>query len=82
MNTCRLRFTIAVITAVTNLVGCAGSQNGADEQFQRQVKRAKECREMQDKLVGGQPVTPERAEEITKTMDQAGCSAKLPGGRS
>ena len=78
MNTCRLRFAIALITAVTNLVGCAGSQNGADAQFQRQVKRAKECREMQDKLVGGQPVTPERAAEVTNTMNQAGCTARLP----
>ena len=78
MNTRRFRFAIALITAVTNLVGCAGSQNGADEQFQRQVKRAHKCREMQDKLVGNQALTAERVDEITKTMDEAGCTARLP----
>ena len=71
---------IAAVNGLSILTACAGSQNSADEQFQRQVKRAQECRQMQDKLVGGQPLTPERAEEITKIMDQAGCSARLPRG--
>jgi hypothetical protein len=31
--------------------------NGTDEQFKRQVKRAQECRELQDKLVAAQPLT-------------------------
>jgi hypothetical protein len=79
MNMSRLGFAIALIAAMPNLLGCAGSRDSADEQFQGQVKRAHECREMQDKLVGGQPVTPERAEEITKAMDRAGCTARLPG---
>jgi hypothetical protein len=30
---------------------------------------------MQDKLVGDQPLTPQRADEISKTLDQAGCTA-------
>jgi hypothetical protein len=33
---------------------------------------------LQDKLVGDQPLTPERAEEIAKTMDRTGCAARLP----
>jgi hypothetical protein len=33
---------------------------------------------LQDKLVGDQPLTPERAEEIAKTMDRTGCTARLP----
>jgi hypothetical protein len=33
---------------------------------------------LQDKLVGHQPLTPERADEITKTMDRTGCTARLP----
>jgi hypothetical protein len=68
MNMSPLGFALVLVAVMLN-VGCAGSRDGADEQFQRQVKRAHECREMQDKLVGGQPVTPERAEEITKAMD-------------
>ena len=79
MNMSRLGFALALIAVVPSLVGCAGARDSADEQFQRQIKRAHECREMQDKLVGDQPVTPERAEEITKAMDQAGCTARLPG---
>jgi hypothetical protein len=79
MNMSRLGFAIALIAAMPNLLGCAGSRDSADEQFQRQIKRAHECREMQDKLVGGQPVTPERAEEIAKAIDRAGCTARLPG---
>ncbi len=66
----RLASVVAVVAAMSNLIDCA--QNGADEQFQRQVKRAQECRQMQDRLVGGQPLTPERAGEITKTLAQAG----------
>jgi hypothetical protein len=42
------------------------------------VKRAQECRELQDKLVGDRLLTAERAEEITKTMDRTGCTAQLP----
>jgi hypothetical protein len=41
------------------------------------VKRAHECREMQDKLVGKQALTAERVDEITRSLDQAGCTAHL-----
>ena len=67
---------IAAATGISALTTC-GAQNDADEQFQRQVKRAHECREMQDKLVGKQALTAERVDEITKIMDQAGCTAHL-----
>jgi hypothetical protein len=36
------------------------------------------CRELQDKLVGDQPLTHERAEGIAKTMDRTGCIARFP----
>ena len=42
---------------------------------QKQVMRAQECRQLQNKLVGDQPLTPERGEEIAKTMNRNGCSA-------
>ena len=68
----------ALLAATLNLIGCESSGDSPDRQFQKQVKRAQECRELQDKLVGNQPLTAERAEEITKTMDRTGCTAQLP----
>jgi hypothetical protein len=62
-----------------SILTTCGTRDSADDQFRRQVKRAEECKQMQDRLVDGRPVTPERAAEITKTMDQAGCNARLPG---
>ena len=35
-------------------------------------------RQLQDKLVADQPLTPERGEEIANTMAGAGCTARLP----
>jgi hypothetical protein len=67
---------LVLLAGMSNMIGCASS---TDNQFQKQVKRAHECQEIQNKLVGDQPLTPERADEITKTMDQAGCTARLPG---
>ena len=77
MNARELGIICALLAAVPNLVGCESSR-GQDSQFEKQVKRAQECRQLQDKLVGDQPLTPERAEEITKTMDRSGCTARLP----
>ena len=77
MNARMLSIICALLAAMPNLVGCESSRS-QDYQFQKQVKRAQECRELQDKLVGDQPLTPERAEEITKTMDRTGCTARLP----
>ena len=77
MNARKLGIICALLAAMPNLGGCESSRS-QDYQFEKQVKRAQECRELQDKLVGDQPLTPERAEEITKTMDRTGCTARLP----
>ena len=77
MNARMLGIICALLAAMPNLVGCESSRS-QDYQFEKQVKRAQECRELQDKLVGDQPLTPERADEITKTMDRTGCTARLP----
>ena len=76
MNARELRITCALLAAVSNLVGCESSRN-PDAQFQKQVKRAQECRQLQDELVGDQPLTPERGEEIANTMGRNGCSARF-----
>ena len=74
MNARKLGIICALLAAMPNLVGCESSR-GQDYQFEKQVKRAQECRQLQDKLVGDQPLTPERGEEIAKTMNRNGCSA-------
>ena len=66
--------TICAVLAALSLIGCE-SLRSPDPQFQKQVMRARECRQLQDKLVGDQPLTPERGEEIAKTMNRNGCSA-------
>ena len=67
-----------LLAAMPTLVGCGSSRSQEDYQFQKQVQRAQECRQLQDKLVGDQPLTPERREEIANTMEGTGCSARLP----
>jgi hypothetical protein len=64
-----------LLAAIPNLAGCQSSSGNEDLQFQKQVKRAQECRQLQDKLVRDQPLTPERREEIIKTMNGNGCTA-------
>jgi hypothetical protein len=76
MNARALGIICALLAATPNLVGCESSR-GQDYQFKKQVKRAQECRQLQDKLVGDQPLTPERGKEITKTMSRAGCTARF-----
>jgi hypothetical protein len=66
-----------LLAAMSNLAGCDSSRS-QDYQFEKQVKRAQECRQLQDKLVGEQPLTPERREEIANTMAGFGCTARLP----
>jgi hypothetical protein len=66
-----------LLAAMPNLAGCESSQ-GQDYQFQKQLRRAQECRQLQDKLVGDQPLTPERREEIANIMKGFGCTARLP----
>ena len=65
MNSRELGIICALLAAVPNLVGCESSRSQShDYQFEKQVKRAQECRQLQDKLIGDQPLTPERGEEI------------------
>jgi hypothetical protein len=46
-----------------------------DPQFQKQVKRAQECRQFQDKLAQASGAG---REEITNAMKAIGCTAPLP----
>jgi siroheme synthase len=77
MNMGRLCRALILLAAVASLAGCVTARDASDGQFQRQVKRAQECRQMQDRLVAGQPLTPERVDEITEEMSAAGCSTRL-----
>ena len=76
MNARKLGIICALLAAMANLVGC-GSSRSQDYQFEKQSKRAQECRQLQDKLGGDQPLTPKRGEEIANTMAGAGCTARL-----
>src|SRR6266513_989331 len=77
MNARELGIMCALLVAMPNLVGCERARS-QDYQFEKQVMRAQECRQLQDKLVGDQPLTPERGEEIAKTMGRNGCSRPVP----
>jgi hypothetical protein len=57
MNARKLGALCALLAATPNLSGRESSRDSPDRQFQKQVKRAQECRELQDKLVGDQPLT-------------------------
>jgi hypothetical protein len=76
MNAQKLATICALLAAMSNLIGCESSRSSRspDAQFQKQVMRAQECRQLQDKLVGGEPLTPERGEEIAETLYRAGFS--------
>ena len=76
MNARMLGIICALLAAMPNLIGCESSRS-QDYQFEKQVKRAQECRQLQDKLIGDQPLTPERGEEIAKTMGRNGCSTRF-----
>ena len=78
MNAREFGMICVLLAAMPTLVGCESSRSQEDYQFQKQVKRAQECRQLQDKLVGDQPLTPERREEIANTMEGTGCTARLP----
>jgi siroheme synthase len=80
MNAQKLATICALLAAMSNLIGCESSRSprSLDAQFQKQVMRAQECRQLQDKLVGGEPLTPERGEEIAETLNRAGCTMRLP----
>jgi hypothetical protein len=78
MNARKLGAICALLAATPNLIGCESSRDSPDPQFQKQVKRAQECRQLQDKLIGEQPLTPERGGEVANTLKVAGCTASLP----
>ena len=78
MNAREFGMICVLLAAMPTLVGCESSRSQEDYQFQKQVQRAQECRQLQDKLVGDQPLTPERREEIVNTMEGARCTARLP----
>jgi hypothetical protein len=80
MKTRKLGTICALLAGTPWLIGCETTSGGSPSpQFQKQVERAQECRQLQDKLVGDQPLTPERAAEITKAMNPTVCAARLPG---
>jgi hypothetical protein len=76
MNARKLATICALLAALSTLIGCESSRS-PDAQFQKQVMRAQECRQLQGKLIGEQPLTPERGEEIANTLNGAGCTARL-----
>jgi hypothetical protein len=56
MNSRELGIICALLAAMPNLVGCESSRSQShDYQFEKQVKRAQGCRQLQDKLIGDQP---------------------------
>ena len=73
----KLGIICVLLTATPNLLGC-GSSGNQDYQFEKQVKRAQECRQLQEKLDGDQPLTPERSKKIANAMEAAGCTARFP----
>ena len=77
MNMRELGIICVLLAAMPDLAGCESSLS-QDYQFEKQVKRAQECRQLQDKLVREQPLTPERREEIANTMNGFECTARLP----
>jgi hypothetical protein len=81
MNPRKLGVICILLTAMPHLLAC-GSSGSQDYQFEKQVRRAQECRQFQEKLVGDQPLTPERSEKIANAMEAAGCTARFPSAVS
>ncbi|MGA7183364.1 MAG: hypothetical protein WBY67_08675, partial [Pseudolabrys sp.] len=79
MKTRKLGSVFVLLAPIPWLIGCETVRDSSNPQFEKQVQRAQGCRQIQAKLVGDRPVTPERAEEIAKTMTPTGCAARLPG---
>ena len=77
MSARELGITCALLAAMPNLAGCESARS-QDYQFEKQVRRAQECRQFQEKLVGDQPLTPRRSEKIANAMEAAGCTARFP----
>jgi len=75
MNARKLGAICALLAATLNLIGCESSRDSPDRQFQKQVKRAQECRELHDKLAQASGAG---REEITNAMKAIGCTAPAP----
>jgi len=70
MNARKLGIICALLAATPNLIGCESSRDSPDRQFQKQVKRAQECRQLRavkrsptpwrepDVLPGSRPLMP------------------------
>ena len=52
MNERNLAIICALLVATPSLIGCESSRDSPDRQFQKQVKRAEECRQLQDNALG------------------------------
>ena len=74
MNARMLGIICALLAAMPNLIGCESSRS-QDYQFEKQVKRAQECRQLQDKLAQASGAG---REEITNAMKVIGCTAPAP----
>jgi hypothetical protein len=75
----KLGTVFVLLAAMPWLITCEAVRDTPNPQFEKQVQRAQQCRQIQTKLVGEQPITPERAKEIAQTMIPTGCAARLPG---
>jgi hypothetical protein len=62
---------LGIICVLLALAGCESSWS-KDPQFQKQLRRAQECRELQVKLLQASQAG---REEITKAMTAIGCTA-------
>ena len=71
-----------LLITLPHLAACESGRFASDERtethFEKQLVRTRECRDMQNKLVANQALTPTRAAEITQEMEKAGCGARLP----
>jgi hypothetical protein len=77
MNARMLGIICALLAAMPILVGCESSRS-QDYQFEKQVKRAQECRQLQDKLVGGQPLTPDKITQRSHLQAAAWRERQMP----
>jgi len=64
-----------LLAAIPNLAACESSWS-KHPQFQKQLKRVQECRELQVKL---HQASEAGREEITKSMNAIGCTAPASG---
>ncbi len=71
----RLRLVYALLATTLLLAGCAGARLTQDTP----ADRARQCRQMQNKLISDQTLSPTQTAEITKDMVETECGNKLTG---